>query len=100
MVYDRHNGQCIKRIVDVLPDDLVWDGVEFVQHEGVQFSGYKEVMTYDGITGTPDHKVFLDDATTISLFDACTSGARIMDAAEPDARALDAARARLKRLRW
>jgi DNA polymerase III epsilon subunit-like protein len=99
-VYDRHNGQCVKRIVDVLPDDLVWDGVEFVQHEGVQFSGYKDVMTYDGITGTPDHKVFLDDDTTISLFDACTNGARIMDAAEPDARALDAARARLKRLRW
>jgi DNA polymerase III epsilon subunit-like protein len=99
-VYDRHNGQCKKRIVDVLPDDLVWDGVEFVQHEGVQFSGYKEVMTYDGVTGTPDHKVFLDDETTLSLHDACTTSARIMDAAEPDDRALAAARARLKRLRW
>jgi len=100
IVYDRHNGQCIKRIVDVLPDDLVWDGVEFVQHEGVQFSGYKEVMTYGGITGTPDHKVFLDDETTVSLHEAHATGARIMDAPEPDSRAVEAARARLKRLRW
>jgi hypothetical protein len=100
MVYDRHNGQCVKQIVDVLPDDLVWDGVEFVQHEGVQFSGYKEVITYDGITGTPDHKVFLDDETTVSLFEAQQRGQSIMDAAEPDDRALEVARARRKRLRW
>lgn len=100
IVYDRHNGQCTKRIVDVLPDDLVWDGVDFVQHEGVQFSGYKEVLTHDGVTGTPDHKVFIDDATTISLLDAQRSGQSIMDAAEPDSRSLEAARARLKRLRW
>jgi hypothetical protein len=99
-VYDRHNGQCVKQIVDVLPDDLVWDGVEFVQHEGVQFSGYKEVITYDGITGTPDHKVFLDDETTVSLFEAQQRGQSIMDAAEPDDRALEVARARRKRLRW
>jgi hypothetical protein len=100
IVYDRHNGQCKKRIVDVLPDDLVWDGAEFVQHEGVQFSGYKEVVTYDGITGTPDHKVFLDEDTSITLAEAAERGARIMDAAEPDARSLAAARARLKRIRW
>ena len=100
IVYDRHNGQCKKRIVDVLPDDLVWDGVEFVQHEGVQFSGYKEVVTYDGVTGTPDHKVFIDDETTVSLHEAHATGARIMDAAQPDDRAVEAARARLKRLRW
>ncbi len=100
IVYDRHNGQCVKRIVDVLPDDLVWDGIEFVQHEGVQFSGYKEVMTYDGITGTPDHKVFIDDNTTVSLLDAQQRGQSIMDAAEPDSGAVAAARARLKRLRW
>jgi hypothetical protein len=95
VVYDRHNGQCSKRIVDVLPDDLVWDGVEFVQHEGVQFSGYREVIEHDGITGTPDHKVFIDDETTISLFDALQRGQSIMDAAEPDVRDLEAARTRL-----
>jgi hypothetical protein len=99
-VYDRHKGQCVKRIVDVLPDDLVWDGVEFVQHEGVKFSGYKEVMTYDGITGTPDHKVFIDENTTRTLAQAAERGERIMDAPEPDVRAVDSARACGKRLGW
>jgi hypothetical protein len=100
LVYDRHSGPCKKRIVDVLPDDLVWDGVEFVQHEGVQFSGYKEVMTHDGITGTPDHKVFVNEDATLPLVEAAARGTRILDAAEPDGRALEAARARLKRLGW
>ena len=50
-----------KRIVDVLLSDLVWDGVEFVEHEGVKFSGYQEVITYDGITGTKCHPVFIND---------------------------------------
>jgi hypothetical protein len=57
-------------------------------------------MTYDGITGTPDHKVFIDDNTTVSLLDAQQRGQSIMDAAEPDSGAVAAARARLKRLRW
>lgn len=59
-----------KRIVDVLFSDLVWDGVEFVEHEGVKFSGYQEVITYDGITGTKCHPVFINDRETISLFEA------------------------------
>lgn len=37
--------------------DKVWDGVEFVSHAGLIDQGVKEVMTYDGITGTPDHEV-------------------------------------------
>lgn len=60
LVYDYNIGVLEKRIVDVLPDDLVWDGVEFVAHEGVQFSGFLEVIEWDGITGTPDHKVFTE----------------------------------------
>lgn len=38
--------------------DKVWDGVEFVRHEGVIYKGQKEVMTYDNLTATPDHKVW------------------------------------------
>lgn len=47
-----------KKIVDVMPDDLVWDGEEFVPHKGVVFMGFDEVITHDGITGTSDHRVF------------------------------------------
>lgn len=38
--------------------DKVWDGVEFVRHEGVIYKGQKEVMFWDGLTATPDHKVW------------------------------------------
>lgn len=36
----------------------LWDGVEWVQHEGLIYQGQKEVITYDGLTATPDHVVF------------------------------------------
>lgn len=72
-----------KKIVDVLLSDLVWDGVEFVEHEGVKFSGYQEVITYDGITGTASHPVFINDTETISLSEAMRTGTKIMDCQEP-----------------
>lgn len=72
-----------KRIVDVLLSDLVWDGVEFVEHEGVKFSGYQEVITYDGITGTKCHPVFINGTETISLSEAMRTGTPIMDCAAP-----------------
>jgi DNA polymerase len=50
-------------ITDLLPDDLVWDGLEFVTHGGLVDQGEREVMTYGGITGTPDHRVFCDEVS-------------------------------------
>ncbi len=35
----------------------VWDGSEFVVHGGVVFKGEQNVITYAGLTATPDHKV-------------------------------------------
>lgn len=55
---------------EVRTDDLVWDGEEFVAHDGVIEYEPKEVMSYGGITGTPDHKVFLENGETISLLEA------------------------------
>lgn len=72
-----------KPIVDVLISDLVWDGIEFVEHDGVVFSGYQEVISYDGVTGTPDHKVFISDTEAISLAEAARRGASIMDCPAP-----------------
>ena len=37
--------------------DLVWDGVDFVPHGGLVEKGYKDVITYSGLTATPDHLV-------------------------------------------
>lgn len=99
-VYDHATGAKAKKIVDVLPDDLVWDGQEFVAHGGVQFSGYQEVISYDGITGTPEHEVFLSETESCRLDEAASRSARIMDARQPNDGDVDAARAFCKRLGW
>lgn len=42
----------------------VWDGVEFVKHDGVVCLGEKGVITRDGVTATPDHKVLTTEGWT------------------------------------
>lgn len=76
-VYDPDSGVVDKRIVDVLPDDLVWDGDAFVPHDGVKFSGYREVIEHDGIIGTPDHRVFTETGETLDLAEAKARGIAI-----------------------
>lgn len=61
--------------------DKVWDGVEFVRHEGVVYKGQKEVMHYDGLTATPDHKVwasFEGEPRTVRLDYAAAGGAHLI----------------------
>lgn len=90
-VYDPACGVVHKRITDVLADDLVWDGEEFVAHEGVQFSGYQEVISWDGVTGTPEHVVFTD-AEEISLRDAMQGKHRLQTPSGPTQDDVDTAR--------
>jgi DNA polymerase I-like protein with 3'-5' exonuclease and polymerase domains len=52
---------------------LVWDGVEWVSHEGVVYMGVREVMTYDSVTTTPDHEVYTDDGHKIQMREAASS---------------------------
>jgi len=59
-----------KPIEDVLLSDAVYDGCEWVHHEGVFYSGEKDVITWDGITATEDHMVYVDESTEITLVDA------------------------------
>lgn len=61
--------------------DKVWDGAEFVRHEGVVYKGQKEVMHYDGLTATPDHKVwasFEGEPRTVRLDYAASCGAHLI----------------------
>lgn len=94
--YDPVRGLTKKRIVDVHITDLVWDGEEFVEHDGVQFQGMAEVIEHDGITGTVCHPVFTEEGTanTRSLADAKAAGTPVLDCREPSAREVDAARRR------
>lgn len=38
----------------------VWDGENWVKHDGVIFKGEREVITYEGLTATPDHLVWVE----------------------------------------
>lgn len=38
----------------------VWDGNEWVSCDGAVFNGYREVITYEGLTATPDHLVWVE----------------------------------------
>ena len=63
-----------KPIEDVRLDDLVFDGENWVRHEGVVFSGEKDVITWDGVTATPEHVVFVDREKKMSLGEAKERG--------------------------
>ena len=51
----------LRSIESVSLTDLVWDGLEFVKHEGVIYQGEQEVIEYDGLIATPDHEVFTEN---------------------------------------
>lgn len=44
-------------IVDVLIDDKLWDGVQWVRHHGLIAKGVRSVVNLDGVRMTPDHQV-------------------------------------------
>lgn len=67
-----------KRIVDIRRDDLIWDGTEFVPHAGVVYQGVKDVITYQGLTATPDHRVSVQ-GEWVAFEEAAARGWRIDD---------------------
>lgn len=46
-------------IEQVSTEHLLWDGETWVQHDGVIFKGIREVITYEGLTATPEHLVWI-----------------------------------------
>ena len=66
-----------KAIEDVLLTDMVFDGDDWVKHDGVVFSGEQETITWDGITATPEHMVFIDNKNKISLGEAMKQGIKL-----------------------
>ena len=47
-------------IEQVLVSDRVWDGLEWVSHEGLVDKGIQETIEVNGIWLTPDHKILTD----------------------------------------
>lgn len=72
------------KIQNITKDDLVFDGVKWVTHDGLINQGEFEVMTYQGVTATPDHKVFTHELGKVTLYEATISGANIIETARGD----------------
>lgn len=47
-------------ILDVLATDTIWDGVEWVAHDGVIDQGEKEIWEAHGIQATSDHEILTE----------------------------------------
>ena len=66
-------------IEKVTEDMRVWDGVEWVAHAGVVCNGVKEVITYEGLTATEDHIVWIEgQPEPVRFGDAAASGAHLV----------------------
>ena len=57
----------------------VWDGDNFVNHDGVIYKGIKEVITYGGLTATEDHLVWVvGQSKPVQFGEAASSGAHLL----------------------
>lgn len=50
-----------KNIIDVKKADMLWDGVEWVQHGGLVCQGVKQTISINGVRMTPDHKILTNE---------------------------------------
>lgn len=66
-----------KPIERVSVDDLVWDGCEWVHHGGVVYSGEKDVISWDGVTATPEHRVWVSEDRKVPLGYAKENGLKL-----------------------
>jgi DNA polymerase len=71
----RREGSILEVPIEtVRSTDQVWDGEAWVAHEGVVFSGVKDVIEHDGIRATPEHIVYLADDVSMPLGEAKEKG--------------------------
>jgi hypothetical protein len=57
-------------IQDVQLHHKLWDGVEWVSHDGLLDQGYRYCMEYDSIVGTHEHRVYCADENHCRLDEA------------------------------
>ena len=66
-----------KPIETVRKSDMVFDGENWVHHDGVVYSGEHEVISWDGVTATSEHKVFISNDSKITLGEAKERGLKL-----------------------
>ena len=57
----------------VTPEDLVWDGIDWVNQQGSICKGTKDVISYEGLTATSDHLVWTEGASRPVAFGVAAS---------------------------
>jgi len=68
-----NNG--VKKIKEVSKDfDLLWDGVDWVRHEGLICKGEQHIIEYQGLRATVDHGVWLMDGREVFFGEAALAG--------------------------
>jgi uracil-DNA glycosylase family 4 len=70
-------------IRDIRLDDWLWDGVEWVQHEGVIYTGRKEVIEYQGLRATRLHDVWTVERGKVKLEEACVESLTLVRSEAP-----------------
>jgi hypothetical protein len=66
-------------IEEVTLEHRLWDGENWVEHEGVIYKGEREVITYEGLTATEDHLVWIEGKSEPIQFGlAAASGAHLI----------------------
>jgi hypothetical protein len=64
-------------------DDWLWDGVEWVQHEGVIYTGRKEVVFYQGLWATKEHEVWTVEQGKVHLGEAIEQSLQLERSSPP-----------------
>lgn len=65
-------------IKDVTLLHKVWDGENFVTHDGAIFKGIKEVITYEGLTATKDHIVWSTENEQLQFGELAARGSHLL----------------------
>lgn len=71
-------GQIYEKLIETVEEvDLVWDGESWVAHEGVVFSGDKDVIEHDGVLATTEHVVYVSTTESMALGEAKKKGVEL-----------------------
>jgi len=72
------NGQVMEVPIEkVLITDKVWDGEGWVNHEGVVFSGKKNIIEHDNVAATAEHIVYISTTEHTTLLEAKKKGLKL-----------------------
>jgi len=66
-----------KPIQHVKKTDQVWDGLEWVDHEGVVMTGVRAVVEYQSFRATLEHQVWISEDVKVSLREAIARGSTL-----------------------